>query len=273
MRLKAKAITLVALIVLTATPRVFDRVAALKNRASERFRAELLNVFWNLTTPETENVDAARRYSELLARAEESGTQRCDGSDEQMRTARAAGATNRLTRSQAPADELEHPPQPFAFDGPTPADVAMARSDKPLEPLDGASLSGREDIVLVARNFKDYPAFDEFAVPVVVDDAIARFELSQTDETVPLPEARPAAPPQRAFPNARRFTQKFVHTSFQVQLPENLDGMLSNVITNTDALIKARDAATAPKPKCRVRVLRLAPEAPPPPLEKPALIS
>jgi hypothetical protein len=276
MRLKSKATALVALMVLTATPSVFDRMADLKDRAAERFRTEVLNVFWNLTTPETTSADAARQYSELLARAQQqqADTPRCEGTDE-IASARITRATNSATRNQAPALDLEHR-QPFAFDEPTnghpAADAALARSQQPFGP-DDAILKEREDVTLVARNFKDYPVFDEFSMPVEIDDAVAQFEFNQTEETAALPEARPAAYPAKPFPNAKRFTQRVVYTNFQVQLPEKLDGVLNNIITNTDALIKARDAAALPpKPKCRVRVLRLAPEAPRP-LEKPAIIS
>lgn len=275
MRLKSKATALVALMVLTATPRVFDRMTDLKNRAADRFRTEVLNVFWNLTTPDAHSADAAKQYSELLARAQQSNTPLCDGPDE-IASARIMRATNGTARTPAPALDLEHR-QPFAFDEPTPehpaADVAIARSEKPFEPDDAASLKERGDLMLVARNFRDYPVFDEFSAPVALDDSVAQFELNQRDETAALPEARPAAYPGRAFQNTKRFAQKFVYTNFQVQLPEKLDGMLNNIITNTDALNKVRDInTTTPKPRCRVRVLRLAPEAPRPP-EKPAIIS
>jgi hypothetical protein len=274
MRLKSKAVALVALMVLTATPRVFDQMAELKNRAAAKFRTELLNVFWSFTTPEAHSADAARQYSELLARAQEAAP-RCDSSDE-IRTPRVARAMSGPALSQAPANDLGHR-QPFAFDEPTTAehlsaDVATARSEQPLAAERDASLNGREDVALVARNFRDYPVFDEFAAPVAIDDAVAQFELSRTDETSALPQIKPATYTQRAFPGTKRFMQKFVDTNVQFQLPENLGGLLNSVITNTDALIKGRDALAPPKPKCRVRVLRLAPEAPRP-LEKPAMIS
>jgi hypothetical protein len=276
MRLKSKATALVALLVLTATPRVFDRMADLKNRAADRFRNEVLNVFWNLTTPDAHSADAAKQYSELLARAQQqNNTPLCDGPDE-IASARITRATNSAARTPAPALDLEHR-QPFDFDESSTehpaAGVAIARSEKTFEPDDAASLEEREDLTLVARNFRDYPVFDEFSAPVALDDSVAQFEFNQRDETAALPEARPTAYPARAFPNTKRFAQKFVYTNFQVQLPEKLDGMLNNIITNTDALNKLRDInTTPPKPRCRVRVLRLVPEAPRP-LEKPAIIS
>jgi hypothetical protein len=271
MRLKSKSITLVALIVLTATPRVFDQLADLKNSVEARFRTELLNVFWGFTTPETKRDNAARQYSELLARAQEASTSRYNSSDE-IRMARVQGRSS-LWRRVPPASDLGHR-QPA--DEPSPenltASVAAVHGEKFLEMNDAASLDKRADIALIARNFRDYPAFDETSAPVVVEDAVAQYEWKQENETPALPDARPAAFPKKAFPNGQRFTQKFVRTNFQVQLPENLDGLLNNIITNSDALIKARDIPVPAKPKCRVRVLRLAPDAPRPP-DKPAIVS
>ncbi len=269
MRLKSRYITLVALIILTATPRAFDQLADLKNLAQERFRVELLNIFWNFTTPDARR-DDARRYSELLARAEAASAPACDDSIV-IKAARANKNMSGLARSTTPAANLEHR-RFIAVDEPSPDNLiadAGAPPDPNVEAFEAAESSQaatQGEVVLIARNFQDYPLFDETAGPARVEDAVARFKLSTDDE--------PPAPPKRDLGEAKRFAHKFVQTSFQIRLPENLDKMLNETMLNSDALIKAQQALAPAKAKCRIRVLqpRVAPEAPRP-LEKPPTIS
>lgn len=277
MRLKLKSITLVALIVLTATPRVFDQLADLKDMAAARFRNELLGVFRSFTTPETGRDDARRQYSELLARAQ-APAPLCDAADKSRTTTRAA--TNSLARwKMTSASELGHPQTFVAADfSPehSPANVAVtARSEGLSENGEAAFRGKREDVVLVARNFMDYPLFDEFAGPVSFDDAVAQFEWRQEGndegEAATLPATQAASSPKTPFPGAQRLTRKFVRTNVRIRLPENLDVTVDHLITNSDALIKMRENPAPAKPKCRVPP-HPGMDAPRPP-EKPAIIS
>jgi hypothetical protein len=127
-------------------------------------------------------------------------------------------------------------------------------------------------MVLLARNFSDYPLFDEAYGPIAIDDAVAQLEWRREADAPAPRDAAPASFPKRAMPRAERFTYKLVRTNLQIRVPENLDTTLENVIINSDALIKARDHFAPAKPKCRVRVVPTPPDAPRP-LEKPALIS
>lgn len=275
MRLKSKYITLVALIVLTATPRAFDQLADWKNFAQERFRAELLNIFWKFTPPESRR-GIARENSELLARMQANATT-CDGVDE-IKAARVRGTANSVARSTAPAIDLGHPQLPVS-DQSSPehfiADAAYSADESEELPdarEDATALDKQEKVALIARQFEDYPVFDEFAAPVRVEDAVAQFEWSQEGEASATPVAKPVATVKSGLPVAQRFAWKFVQSHLQNRLPKNIDLKLNEIIVNTETLIKAQEALPASKPKCRVRVLRLAPDAPRT-LAKPAVIS
>lgn len=68
--------------------------------------------------------------------------------------------------------------------------------------------------------------------------------------------------------------QKYVETNFQIRQPENLDKRLPNRGVNSDAFIKAHDAAAPAKTKCRDSVVMpIAEEEAPRPLEQPVIIS
>lgn len=276
MKLKSKYVTLVALILVTATPRAFDQLADLKNFAQQRFRAELLNIFWNLTPPETRRGE--RPDLELLARAQ-TGTPACDASG-RLRTVRAGRAASGLARTTTtttatPALDMGHRP-PADFDEPLPSNLlAFASTGQNEEPsgIAGNAPGDRqeEEEVILNRTFKDYPLFDETATPVTIDNAVAQVEWVEEDEAAALPEAQPAVRQLKDVPRARRFTRQTVPVNFQVRLPDNLNEKLIQVVTGSDALIKTLEGIAPARTKCRVRV-RVAPETPPVP-EKPALIS
>ncbi|MBD0326448.1 MAG: hypothetical protein ICV68_08450, partial [Pyrinomonadaceae bacterium] len=259
------------LILLTATPRVFDQLAYLKNSAEERFRTELLGIFRSFTTPETERSDARQQYSELLARAQANAS--CDNSSEPM-TARAARAMRHgVERSTAQAPALGHREASDMEDASADYLIAAAsalQSEQPSAIDEAAPSDKQDDVLLVARNFSDYPLFDEHYGPIAIDDAvIAQLEWKRDDEETPaLPDE--AASPKKPLRRGARFTRKFVWTNFQTRLPENMK--LDNIIINTDALIKTRDHFSPAKPKCPVRVAPAAPEAPST-VVKPAIIS
>lgn len=275
MRLKSKYITLVMLVMLTATPRAFDQLADLTNFAQEKFRTELLNIFWRFTPPESRR-GSARENSELLARMQANASA-CDGVDE-IKAARMRGTANGVARSTATGIDLGHPQLP-AFDESSPehfiadASSQIDESEKLPDTREGAiALDKQEKVTLIARQFADYPVFDEFAAPVRVEDAVAQFEWSREGEAAATPVVKPAATAKNGLPAAQRLAWKFVQSHIQTRLPKNLDLKLNEIMVNTETLIKAQDALPASKPKCRVRVLRLAPEAPRPP-DKPAIIS
>jgi hypothetical protein len=278
MRLNSKSIVLVALIVLTATPRVFDQLAGLKNSVEERFKNELIGLFRSFTTPETERTDARQQYSELLARAQQAQAPSCDSSNE-LRTAHASralvnGVAGFMPRASALGHREDAATQDTSFDLLI-ADAAADKSENASALNGAASTEKQEDVLVVARNFSDYPLFDEAYGPVAIDDAaaVAQLEWRREDEEAPaMPDVEPAAFPKKALPRAERFTRKFVWTNIQNRLPENLDMKLDTIILNTDALIRTRDHFAPAKPKCRVRVVPAAPEAPRP-VEKPAIIS
>jgi hypothetical protein len=288
MRLKSKYATLAALIILTATPRALDQLADLKNYAQERFRAELLHVFWGFTTPESER-GGARQNAEFLARTQAAPA--CNSSDEinAPRIARASARMGRATTTTTtPAINPRHR-QPATIDD---AATGHLIAEAALEPaardeevgMTGESARDEEHGkgILVARNFKDYPLFDETSAPVRIDAAVAQLEWRREGD------AAAAAPPRNVRtnlllkkelpvrpPRAERFVQTFVSTNFQIQLPENLDKTLSNIVINSDALIKAYDAAVAPaKTKCRSIVIPAPePEETPRPVDAPVTIS
>lgn len=276
MRLNSKSIALVALIVLTATPRVFDQLAHLKTAVEERFRTELLTLFRGFTTPETERSDARQQYSELLARVQANASA-CDDT-KKLLPARAAAAMARYgARSIPQANALGHSEAALAEDASPDgliAEAANRQSQQPSASVEAAASDEQQDVPLVARNFSDYPLFDEHYGPVAIDAAVAQFEWKRDDEDAPAlqDEVEAAAFAKKTQPRAARFSRKFVWTNIQNRLPENLEMKLDNIIINTDALIKAREPLTPAKPKCRVRVVTEAPEAPRP-VEKPALIS
>lgn len=268
MSLKSRYITLFALIILTATPRAFDQLTDLKNFAHERFRAELLNIFWSFTTPESRRGDA-RRYSELLARAEAASAPGCDDALE-IKAARAHKNIKGIARWKTTTPNPEHQ-EFFAVDETsrewllTDADAGLDESVEPFEPKDSSAVVKGADVLLVARNFQDYPLFDETSGAVRIEDAVAQFKLSREDELPVLSKREPV--------DAQRSAQRFVQTSFQIRLPENLDKILDEKLINSDALIKVEQILAPPKAKCRVRApLPVAPEAPRP-LEKPPMIS
>jgi hypothetical protein len=284
MRLKSKSVTLVALLVMTAMPRALDQLSDLGNLAQERFRTELLNIFWSLTAPETHPA-RTKQYSELLARAA-SPAPRCNGSSEN-RTARPARTFSRSTAATQPAAALEYL-QSWGTDE-TPTDGRVAEALAAPVWREETSVAGehataahqksalpdkQETVVLVAENQKEHALFDEAALPVQVEDAIAQLEFNR-DETAATPRAR--AVPKRES-SRERFGQNFAPANFQIRLPENLgpllnDKFINNSFINSSTLIKVRDTLSPAKPKCRVRVLRLAPETPRPPEDKPAIIS
>jgi hypothetical protein len=287
MRLKSKYATLAALIILTATPRALDQLTDLKNYAQERFRIELLNVFWGFTTPESER-GGARQNAEFLARTQ-AGAPACNSSDD-INAARIARASGRAVRAtpQAALDSVHH--QLTAVEqtvaghsvaGHSIAAAALAPAAR-AEAFHLSSRSARDEeqneSLVAARNFKDYPLFDETSVPVRIDAAVAQLAWSL--------EAEAPAPPRsvtmnsslnkelpRGFPRAEAFVQKFVQANFQIQLPGNLDRKLNDIVINREALIKAREAAAPAKTKCRVIVAPPEPEEAPRPLEKPVIIS
>lgn len=284
MRLKSKYITLVALIALTATPRALEQLSELKTRAQERFRTELLNVFWNFTTPETRPADA-RYNSELLARMQAAEATRCNGSTESRTTTRNAVARSSAWRATPPASDLGHRQPLITSDMPVgdfiAAAIALPEMDgESLEPVEhtsaGNGMSAKRDrheaFVFVARNQKRAASFDDATAPPQLDNAVAQYEWSRVDETAPVLAAQPASLLKRGLPNPARLVQKFVQTNFQIRLPENLERQLNESINN-ETFIKPQDALTPAKAKCRVRVLRLTPEIAPRTLEKPALIS
>jgi hypothetical protein len=277
MRLNSKSIALVALIVLTATPRVFDQLSGLKNSVEERFRTELIGLFRSFTTPETERTDARQQYSELLARAQQqTQTPSCDSSNEPRTTGASRAMTNGFAGFPPRANALGHREDSLAQDTSFDLLIAAAATGKNenASALDeAASTEKQEDVLVVARNFSDYPLFDEAYGPVAIDAAVAQLEWRREDEEAPaLPDVEPAAFPKKALPRTERFTRKFVWTNIQNRLPENLEMKLDTIILNTDALIKTRDHLAPAKPKSRVRVVPAAPEAPRP-VEKPAIIS
>jgi hypothetical protein len=282
MRLKSKHVMLVALIVVTATPRAFDQLADLKNFAQERFRAELLSIFWSFTPPDTRRGE--RPNLELLARLQNGPQSSCDSSA-RTRTntnARAMRAASGLARaSAAPALDLGHRP-PLAADEPQAENLVASLTD-PVEQTrkaaESAPLDKQENVVLIARNFKDYPLLDETAAPVAIDDAVAQFAWVQEDEaaqlqeneTAELPKAQPAAPPQKEMPGVRRFALKPVPVSFQFRMLQNLDEKVINVGNSSQTFIQTPGGLVPAKVKCPVHV-RVAPSVPRV-AEKPALIS
>lgn len=290
MRLKSKYATLVALIMLTATPRALDQLTDLKNHAQERFRAELLNIFWSFTTPESRR-ESARQNAEFLARMQ-AAAPNCSEAAAAARTP-AARAVSRFARSNSNALELELR-QPATYEwSATENHTAAAQGNQAMEfirtdgpPAQGSEVSAlsgqwvggqwQEDLP-VAGDVKDRAPFAEAATLPRLDGAIAQFDVEQEALTEALPAAaRPRPQPKREMAEAQRLAQRFVQTSFQIRLPENLERLLSDRGINSDTLIKVHDALAPAKTKCRVRVLRVAPEAPaeaPRPLEKPAIIS
>jgi hypothetical protein len=276
MRLKSKYITLVALIILSATPRAFEQLTDLKDFAQERFRAELRNIFWSFTTPESRRTDA-RQYSELLARLQQCAPP-CDGANE-IKAARGNRTTGGFARTTREAAALEHR-QPSAVDERSAQNLVADATE--IEPdmseefakADESAGAAQQEVVLVARNFSDYPLFDETYGPVRVDDAIAQLELSQEAEPSAQPRTRLVILPKREVPAAaQRFAQKFVQPNFQIRLAEKLDAALNNTIINSDTFIKIHTATAPAKSKCNLPVAPAAPEAAPRPLEKPELIS
>lgn len=181
MRLKSKYATLAALILLTATPRALDQLTDLKNYAHERFRAELLHVFWGFTTPESER-GGARQNAEFLARTQ-AAAPACNDSTE-INASRIARASVRARRATSPAVNLGHRQLAVVDE----AALEIAASSEELQ-LTGESArpNERDENVLVARNFKDYPLFDETFALVRVDSAVAQLELDGEDEAAPLP--------------------------------------------------------------------------------------
>lgn len=276
MRLKSKYVTLVALIMLTATPRAFDQLADLKDFAQERFRVELRNIFWSFTTPDARRTDA-KQYSELLARMQQSAPA-CNGTDE-IRAARAHRPTGGFARATPTAADLRHR-QPFTVDESSAAENSIADvatefdwDEESPATDETAAPASKQETALVARNFSDYPLFDEAYGPVQIDDAVAQLEWSREAETPALWRAKPGTPPKRESPDAQRFTQRFVQTNFQIRLPEKLDAVLSNTTINSDTFIRIYTVPVPAKPKCRFPVAPVAPAAAPRPSEKPALVS
>lgn len=276
MRLKSKYFTLVALIILTATPRAFEQLTDLRDFAQARFRAELRNIFWSFTTPESRRTDA-RQYSELLARMQQ-WAPACDSTNE-IKAARVNRTTGGFAHTMREAAALKHR-QPIAPDEPSAENlVADARAiesglSEEFPKADESAEAGQREVVLVARNFSDYPLFDETYGPVHVDDAVAQLEWRQRAEPSELPRAQRVLLPKREVSAAaQRFTQKFVQTNFQIRLAEKLGTVLNNTTINSDTLIEIHTAPVPAKPKCSAPVKPAAPEAAPRPLEKPALIS
>ncbi|HEX8494610.1 MAG TPA: hypothetical protein VF658_17320 [Pyrinomonadaceae bacterium] len=273
MRLKSKYVTLVALVLLTATPRAFDQLANLKHAAQERFRAELLNIFWTFTTPESRRVDA-RQYSELLARMQASATD-CNSTNEIKAT--RGNRTFSFARATPKAADLGHR-QPLDVAEPSEdnfvADISTeAEQNWEFTEADDAAAADGQKAILIARNFTDYPIFDETYGPVRVDDQIAQLQWRREAEPSALPRAKPAAFPKRELPDTQRFARKFVETNIQIRLSENFDAVLNKTIINSNTLIKIHAAPAPAKPKCRVTPAPVAPEEAPRPLEKPAVIS
>lgn len=282
MKLKSTYATLVALIVLTAMPHALDQLSDLKNFAQERFRTELLNIFWSFTTPETRS--AANRDSTLLARTQ-TGASRCNGSNE-VKQARAARVAGGVARALPFASALGHR-QPLTADEPPAPENQIANTgtvvdggEKILETGEHVSfgqqkalrLDNQKSVALISSNLKSAAHFDEAFLPQQLDDAVSQLVLTQEDETAQPPADKQASLQKRALPNVQRFAQKFVQSNFQLQLPENLEKTLSDRAINTDTFIKAFDALMPVKAKCRVRVIRVAPEAPRMP-DKPVTIS
>lgn len=287
MRLKSKYATLAALIILTATPRALDQLTDLKNYAQERFRAELLHVFWGFTTPESER-GGARSNAEFLARTQAAAPAYNSSNEINAARVAAAPALRERTTTQ-PSISLGHRQLATATDEKeAPLHLIanallepVARVEELRAARESARVTEREESVLVARNFKDYPLFDETAAPVHIDAAVAQLEWKQKgDAAAALPRIVKASSASmkelpKTWPHAERFVQRFVSTNFQIQLPENPDKTLTNIVINSDALIKAHDAAAPAKPKCRDSVAppRVAPQEAPRPLDKPVIIS
>jgi hypothetical protein len=291
MRLKSKYVVLVALIMLTATPRALDQLTDLKNQAQERFRAELLNIFWNFTTPESRR-DSARQNAEFLARMQAAAPV-CPLA-EAAASERAVRRLNRAARLSMNAPALE-PRQPLTFAWSSDNHIAAAQANQAsdfimtdeeaapanqVSSLSGEWLSNKwQEVLPVAANLKGRAPFAEVATTPRIDEAIARFDVEREALAEPLPAPRPRMPSQRELTAARAFAQKFVQTNFQTrltetqtQLPETFELLLTDKASNSDVLIKAHEALSPLKTRCRVRVIRIAPEAPRP-LEKPAIIS
>ncbi|HEY0385858.1 MAG TPA: hypothetical protein VGC64_07585, partial [Pyrinomonadaceae bacterium] len=127
-------------------------------------------------------------------------------------------------------------------------------------------------VVLVAENQQGHVLFDEAALPVRVEDAIAELDLNQDETTTAASKAR-AIPTPKSEASRERSGQKFVQTNFQIWLPGNLSPLTSEKFVDSSTLIKVRDAFQQAKPKCRVRLIRLAPPDAPPLADKPATIS
>jgi hypothetical protein len=279
MRLKSKYVMLVALIMLTATPRALDQLTGLKNLAQARFRAELLNIFWNFTTPESRR-DSARQNAEFLARMQAAATI-CPEAEKAFR-ASAARVVNRSARSIMNAPSLE-PGQAFNYEWSSENHIAAMQTNPADEFLNtdkSASLARQvsaltdeqDEDLLVAGNVRGRAPFAEAAATPQIEDAIARLDLEQEAEVEARPVVSPRLPSRRELVGVQRLAQKFVQTSFQIRLPENFERLMADRTINSDALIKAHEAFAPAKTKCRVRVMRVAPEAPRL-LERPAIIS
>ncbi|MDX6696261.1 MAG: hypothetical protein QOF02_3864 [Blastocatellia bacterium] len=290
MRLKSKYVVLVALITLTATPRALDQLTDLKNQAQDRFRAELLNIFWNFTTPESRR-DSARQNAEFLARMQAAAPV-CPLAEAAARE-RVVRGLNRSARSNTNAVALK-PRQPSTFEWSSDNHIAAAQAnqasdfimmDEQAAPAKVSSLSGAwlsnewRQVLPVAANLKGRAPFAEVAKTPRIDEAIARLDVEREALAEALPAPRPRMSSPRELTAARAFAQKFVQTNFQtqlsnnqIQLPENFEILLTDKALNSDTLIKIHEALSPAKTKCRVRVLRIAPEAPRP-LEKPAIVS
>ncbi|HEY0408286.1 MAG TPA: hypothetical protein VGC89_21290, partial [Pyrinomonadaceae bacterium] len=131
-----------------------------------------------------------------------------------------------------------------------------------------------QEVLPVSGNLKGRAPFAEAAALPRIDDALAQFDVEQTAEAEAVPAAatRTRLPLRQERASAPRLAQKFVQTNFQIHLSENLERLLSDRAINSDALIKAHEALSPAKTKCRVRIFRIAPETPRP-LEKPAIVS
>lgn len=158
MRLKSKHVTLVALIVLTATPRALDQLTDLKNFAQERIRVELLSIFYGLTPRETRSNDA-RQDSELMASLQPAPA--CNGRQQQPARTRTVRTVSRLVRSTPRTYSFE-PLPPAVVDEPVPdvtekliADASlMIDKSEELRALDKLALPGKQKSVLLDGSHK-----------------------------------------------------------------------------------------------------------------------
>lgn len=261
MRLKSKYATFVALILLTATPHVFNQLNKLKEFAEERFRAELLNVFWGFTAPETRR-PSNHQYPESLA-GSPAAVARCNRQDEAgaRRSLKAAARPTTAPWSAQLMDSEHRQPSPAPSSAENLVASASAMTDEhlPVAGTDGDSEPrSRRDDSSVAHTFSMRALFTEPLPQARLEDAVARLEWVSDEEGRARPSANPLPPSE--WPGARpRLPQRLVRTSVQIHLPSGETIRPGALVIDSDRLTETLKALLPAK--CRVRVLPRAPES------------